>query len=428
MWRIIGFLIGGIASAALARSASAHGGGPESAVSFGAIVNWLHFITTALWLGGIVVLRLAVSPSVRGDTPQSRVLQTAINVRFTHLVWWCIGGLAFTGVLTTWVHVPSLETVSNSAYGIILAFKLAISAGMIACNAVISIALARRSRRPVVENPATRSTTGWSAGRWVGFASRLSLLLALLMMFSIAALVEFDRSPWGIILNFLRLSALTVWFGGTAFLPLVLSPSLRGIDRAYLVGVNGRILRRFSKIVTVCAIMALASTALTIVKNLGSPSDLWETGYGSASLLEMVILAVMAVVLWRSWFVAGFASLRHARPSGPAVRLATSKTMRRAIDASGANLVLGLGALLFSSIGGALYSPEESTLANQIPTAATIISLDWFEPLGYVIAGVVALALIWYFGVMEGNIARRREAESSSAEAMPNAGHEEHPK
>ncbi|MDA8187810.1 MAG: CopD family protein [Dehalococcoidales bacterium] len=333
-----------------------------------------------------------------------------ITIRFTHLVWWCIGILALTGVLTTWIHVPSPETVTGTTYGIILIIKVVIAAGMIACNAIINIGLARRSRRDVEDvHTSTRTASQWAPGHWVSIASRVSLALAFLMMASIATLVEFDRSFWSVALNFLRLSALTIWFGATAFLPLVLVPSLAGVGGATLTRLSTGILSRFSLIAIASAIAAISGTVLTILKNLKSPPDLWSTGHGIVTLLELLTLFVMALVMLR-----GKVGLSQARKTDKySADFAVANMMARAARTANANVVLGIAALFFSSLAGILYYPRDSVLSGEIPMATSSISFDLFEPLGYVVAAAVSIALIWYFGVVEGKVSRQETNEET---------------
>src|SRR3990172_11946171 len=132
--------------------AEAHGGGPESIISFSGLVNWLHLLGTVAWLGGVIFLRLFLGPALHMLRPAQRGrFMTALLQRYVHLAWWGIATLFFTGILTSWTHVPTPGTFTQTTYSLILTAKILLALGMVACTLVITLT-ARKSNSASGDN------------------------------------------------------------------------------------------------------------------------------------------------------------------------------------------------------------------------------------------------------------------------------------
>ncbi len=85
----------------------------------------VHLLAMSLWLGGVVVLVIAVL-SRRGGSSASRTasLQSALP-RFSALAQACFVGLALTGVYLSWRQVGTLPALVATTYGQLLLVKLA---------------------------------------------------------------------------------------------------------------------------------------------------------------------------------------------------------------------------------------------------------------------------------------------------------------
>lgn len=69
---------------------------------FDAIVNFLHLIAMALWIGGAAYFHSVLIPALKTiDPPQAGKLQGAIAKRFSIVAWSSIVTLIVTGILKT---------------------------------------------------------------------------------------------------------------------------------------------------------------------------------------------------------------------------------------------------------------------------------------------------------------------------------------
>ncbi|TAK35803.1 MAG: CopD family protein [Chloroflexota bacterium] len=381
---------------ALPLSAEAHGGGPESIVSFSGLVNWLHLVGTVAWLGGIIFLRLFLGPALRILHPAERAqLMSAVLQRYVHLAWWSIATLVFTGMLTTWTHVPTPETFTGTTYGLILTAKILLSVGMVLCTLVITVAT-KKSTSPSSGNG---QANFWL--RWSHLATRVNLAFAVLMLLFVAGLTEFERTPLNVFINLVYYSGITIWLGGLAFIPVILGPSLRSLEESSQARLAGTVLARFQRLVWTAALVTITTSAFSVVRGIDSLADLWTEGFGIASTLHLFSLVAVLIVML-------------------AARITPHDLLRRrggdALVTYTPSLLIAALALLFFAFGGALDAPNSATLAAEIPLAIQSgagPALNLMEPLGYVIAIFVAAAIIWHFAVVEERAEKGRESTKS---------------
>jgi copper transport protein len=85
----------------------------------------LHLLAMAAWVGGIIVLTLAVFPGRNVDELREVV------PRFGRLGYVCVGTLLVTGTFQGWRQVRSLDALRNTDYGQLLIVKIAIVAVML---------------------------------------------------------------------------------------------------------------------------------------------------------------------------------------------------------------------------------------------------------------------------------------------------------
>lgn len=99
------------------------------------LVDFLHNLLTAFWIGGQIVLLLIIIPSVKStieDKTLSKKLMLTIRKRISIGVYVCILGFAITGLMMTHrspstTHIFSFENF----YSILLSFKHFLFIGMI---------------------------------------------------------------------------------------------------------------------------------------------------------------------------------------------------------------------------------------------------------------------------------------------------------
>ncbi|QCS41808.1 copper resistance protein CopC [Natrinema versiforme] len=90
----------------------------------GTAVDFAHVGAAGLWVGGLVVLAVAVPPALREAAPDDRAALAAGTIRRYSLL--ALGGVALaaaTGLLLAAWHVPTLESIGASRYGVTLSAK-----------------------------------------------------------------------------------------------------------------------------------------------------------------------------------------------------------------------------------------------------------------------------------------------------------------
>src|SRR5204862_2444489 len=81
-------------------------------------VDWLHLVATAVWIGGLGVLALAVLPAIRRMPPDQRGAALApLMRRFSTLALVCVELLLFTGLYHAWAHVDAPSSLTSTQYG-----------------------------------------------------------------------------------------------------------------------------------------------------------------------------------------------------------------------------------------------------------------------------------------------------------------------
>jgi uncharacterized membrane protein len=110
-----------------------------------ALVTFLHDLFTAVWVGGLITLGIAVLPAARtalGAGPDTQKLMTAIQKRLSVLVYVSILGLWVTGLLLS-RRAPAFQGLfrAGNAYSAVLAAKHVLVALMVAIALLRSLAL-----------------------------------------------------------------------------------------------------------------------------------------------------------------------------------------------------------------------------------------------------------------------------------------------
>jgi copper resistance protein D len=121
--------------------------------SFAVLVDWIHAVTAAMWVGGLFGLTLAVF----GDRAQWPIaLLGQIARRFSRLAGYCLLAVVATGVYNVWIQVPGLTALWTTTYGGALMAKLGLA------MALASIGCANRYVvLPVLSGDRRRGTARW---------------------------------------------------------------------------------------------------------------------------------------------------------------------------------------------------------------------------------------------------------------------------
>lgn len=113
-------------------SLSGHARAAWDEYSFAIISDWLHLLAGSVWIGGLAVIAVALSPGLVGtNRPNSSAPLAALVRRFTSITIPATILLALTGLYNSWIHVESLAALTGTIYGQVLLIKVALSGVMV---------------------------------------------------------------------------------------------------------------------------------------------------------------------------------------------------------------------------------------------------------------------------------------------------------
>ncbi|HEU5330522.1 MAG TPA: copper resistance protein CopC, partial [Thermomicrobiales bacterium] len=165
---------------------------------FSVVLDWLHLLGTAVWIGGLIGLVLTV-PLVRELGREFRPVLAGVVARFSTIALISVGVLGVTGLYSAWLHVGSFGALLPTDYGRALTLKLALFAGLMALGAFnllwLKPALARQhDGKAGTGAAARRAATERVSGvlfRQFTRVIRLEVILGILILVIVGALTNF---------------------------------------------------------------------------------------------------------------------------------------------------------------------------------------------------------------------------------------------
>ncbi len=154
------------------------------------LLAWLHLVAAVLWIGGMLFLSLALVPLLRQDSFASscRPFFKAVALRFRRLVWMCILLLLVTGPLLLSRHVAS--PLAPMTWPPVVQAKLALVGLLLLLTLLHDVWMGPRLG-PIQQRPEeTRSASERALLRWAPWIPRLSLLIALSILYCAAILAR----------------------------------------------------------------------------------------------------------------------------------------------------------------------------------------------------------------------------------------------
>ncbi|HEX7735869.1 MAG TPA: copper resistance protein CopC [Ktedonobacteraceae bacterium] len=103
---------------------------------YSVILDWLHLLASALWIGGMLYLLLVYLPVLKNypTHERARALLTILP-QFSPLAIAGVVIMAITGPLNATFHMTSLDQFINTAYGRTLVIKIVLVCGLLATSA-----------------------------------------------------------------------------------------------------------------------------------------------------------------------------------------------------------------------------------------------------------------------------------------------------
>jgi copper transport protein len=93
--------------------------------------DWLHFMATSAWLGGLASVVFVLPAVVRaGDTPGAGLFAKPV-ARFSNLALVCVVAVALTGAFQAWLELGSWGALVQTAYGLSVSAKIALTVLML---------------------------------------------------------------------------------------------------------------------------------------------------------------------------------------------------------------------------------------------------------------------------------------------------------
>ncbi|HZR98843.1 MAG TPA: FixH family protein [Chloroflexota bacterium] len=141
------------------QSLNSHGAAAQQGTAAAVAVDWVHLVATAIWIGGLVQLAVALPAALGalGAAAGGRLL-AAVIPRFSVWALGAVGALVITGLYQTWLEVGGPDALTATPYGQTLLAKIALLLPLLALGGANLLVFsprvakaAERSSRAAVE-------------------------------------------------------------------------------------------------------------------------------------------------------------------------------------------------------------------------------------------------------------------------------------
>jgi copper transport protein len=131
-------------------SLNSHAAAAQQWTAVAVAMDWVHLVATAIWVGGLVQLVVAVPAalSALGGGGRGRLLAGVIP-RFSTWALACVGALVITGLYQTWLEVGGPEALRTTPYGQALLVKIALLVPLLVLGAANLLVLSPRVAKAV---------------------------------------------------------------------------------------------------------------------------------------------------------------------------------------------------------------------------------------------------------------------------------------
>jgi copper transport protein len=173
----------------LAESLGSHGAAVSSAGQAGnlpipIISDWLHLVTAGTWIGGVIYLGVALYPALKRaglSGEERRTFLGRLIPRFSRLAIISVVALGITGTYNLIIHSTDLGAILGSAYGQVLAVKIAAYAVLMGIGAmnVRRLTPLLRAKSPVGKEDGGQASAAGRLGRNV----RIEMALGAVALF-----------------------------------------------------------------------------------------------------------------------------------------------------------------------------------------------------------------------------------------------------
>jgi uncharacterized membrane protein len=154
------------------------------------LLVWLHLLAAISWIGGTIFLSVVLVPVLKREpfVSQKALLFRTIARRFRAVVWGAIAVLLFTGPLL--LHQQGIPIMNPSGWPMILAVKLGLVTILLLLTLTHDLISGPRVGRIVQLPTESRTRFDHALVVWSPWVARLSLILALAVLFAAVLLVR----------------------------------------------------------------------------------------------------------------------------------------------------------------------------------------------------------------------------------------------
>ena len=151
---------------------------------------WLHLLAAVVWIGGMAFLSLVLVPMLKQEpfaAQRGLLIKTAAG-RFRAVVWGAIAVLLLTGPVL--MQQRGIAITNLSAWPPVLALKLGLVAVLLLSTLTHDLILGPLVGRLMQLPEEKRTGLDQALVRWSPWVARLSLLLALAVLFAAVSLAR----------------------------------------------------------------------------------------------------------------------------------------------------------------------------------------------------------------------------------------------
>lgn len=275
------------------------------------LVHWLHLLALALWIGGLAVSRVVLSP--RRTRPEDVPLLESARHRAQAVLWWSLIALIVTLAAEIGLRaaadaggdsngfMPSLKALLfGTRYGeASVARWLLVVASLWAVDAIgrapaVAPALVPRPSRHalgiVAGGPRRRSML--SRGAWL----RICILLAVALLAATAAAGPYGAlGPAASLIDTLHLGATALWLGGAMALALIVAPFIMIVERERRPMALVSLLNRYSPL-ALLSVLVLVLTGWWELRQSPRALGILSASVDRALTLKLLLYVVLLIV------------------------------------------------------------------------------------------------------------------------------------
>lgn len=151
------------------------------------ILDFIHNIVAAAWIGGILYLYMVVLPSLAGH-PHRDGITLRLIPRFSVLFVAGLGIVIVTGPLLMWSLDDDIDRITNSLYGQLIVVKISLAMAMAGMGGYVQWTLIRRARHAVATSGSYSHITG--VYRTLKSSLRYEAVLGMSLLVVVAVLIN----------------------------------------------------------------------------------------------------------------------------------------------------------------------------------------------------------------------------------------------